>query len=196
MGMRTWRSADGERLGAEAASFGAEEQGHASGPRLSGAERADGHGLRPRREREERVAGLAQALEAPRPVGQAREGEGDDRARRDADGLAIEGIGGAGREEHRAGAKGQRIAEHRADIARVAQILENDDVLAVRFGEDRLRRHLGAALPDDETAVVELDAHDGLDNVLTHQVRGHARAGQRFTESVQAGGVTSADRIG
>src|SRR5215470_12463380 len=67
----------GEGLGAESPALGAEKEGDATGPRV----RADGHGVRARGEREDRVTRLAQPHEVARPLGQSGEGEGHHRSR-------------------------------------------------------------------------------------------------------------------
>ena len=58
-----------------------------------------------------------------------------------------------------------------------------------------LGRRFGAALAHGEAPVVELDADDGLDDVLTNQVRGTSAAPSTSPRASGAGGVTSADRV-
>src|SRR5207244_3374403 len=172
---------------AQPATLRAEKQGHSGGTWTAGAERADVHGLCPRRQREERVAVAAKPFEIARPIVEASERQHHGGSRRHADGLAVQGIGGAGREERGAGAEGQRVAEDRADVARIAEAFEQDHGRAARLGEDGLRRLLGAALADGEAPVVELDADDGVDDVLTDQVGRHPRVGEDRAERVEGG---------
>src|SRR6266849_1195645 len=177
----------GKSARAQPATLRAEKQGHSGGTWTPGAERADVHGLCPWRQGEERVAAVAEPSETTRPIVKAGEGQHHRGSRRHPDGLAVQGIGGAGREERGAGAEGQRVSEDRADIARIAEAFEQDHRRAARLGEDGLRCLLGAALADGEAPVVELDADDGVDDVLTDQVGRHPRVGEGPPEGVEGG---------
>ena len=164
--------------GRQAGSLGAEEEGPAGGRgeagqgcRVGSDDGGDGG-----------EAGRAEIIEIVGPVGEARDGQREDAAERDADGLAVEGIGAAGRQTERVGAERDGVAHDAAEVVDVGEILEDDDA-ACGVGQWARR----GPLADGQAAAMDVEPGDGVHHGLRRDEHGkRRRCAERVLERVQA----------